>query len=119
MKIKLKKNAEKARIENEIQNKLEYMAKIGPGDEYQDCLKELETLYEIKKQMSWTYKLKEALPWLSLAVTATGTIAVPIALGKLAYRNSEEEGKLKNGDVWREAIGNQTHPQNPNITDKM
>ena len=111
MKIKFKKNLEKERINNEIQNKLAYMAKIGPGEEYQDCLEELEKLYELQEQMSWTHKLKEALPWLTLAVTATSTIAVPIALGKLAYRNSEEEGKLKNGDVWKEAISNQAKPK--------
>lgn len=119
MKLKFKKNEEKERINSEIRNKLEYMAKLGPGEEYQDCLQELETLYELKRQMSWTYKLREALPWVGMAVTAIGTIGVPITMGVLAYRNSEEQGKLKNGDVWREAIQNQARPQNPNITDNM
>lgn len=112
MKIKFKGNEQKKRIDSEIQNKLEYMSSIGPGEEYQDCLEELKKLYEIKEQMSWTHKMKEALPWAGMAITAIGTIAVPMALGTLAYRNSEEQGKLKNGDVWREAISNQAKPQN-------
>lgn len=115
MKLKFKGNEDKKKIESEIRNKLEYMAKIGPGEEYQDCLEELETLYELKKQMSFGHKVLEALPILGLIVTATGTIAVPVALGTLAYRNSEEQGKLKNGDVWREAVSNQARPQNNNL----
>lgn len=119
MNIKFKKNEEKERINNEIRNKLEYLSSIGPGEEYQDCLEELKELYELKKRMSLTYKMKEAFPWVGLAVTAIGTIGVPITMGVLAYRSSEEQGKLKQGDVWREAIQNQMHPQTPNITDNM
>lgn len=119
IKLKLKGNENKKKVENEIQSILEYMSKLGPGEEYDDCIESLEKLYELKRQMSWTYKLKEALPWVGLGVTAVSTIAVPVAMGTLAYRNSEEQGKLKNGDVWREAIQNQAKPQNPNITDKM
>lgn len=115
MKIEFKGNKEKKRIDNEIQSKLEYMAKIGPGEEYQDCLDELRALYDLKERMSWTHKVKEALPWVGLGITAVSTIGVPVAMGVLAYRNSEEQGKLKNGDVWREAIQNQARPQNPNM----
>ena len=115
MKLKFKGNEDKKKIDNEIRNKLDYMAKIGPGEEYQDCLEELETLYELKRQMSWTYKMREALPWIGITITAISTIGVPIALGTLAYRNSEEQGKLKNGDVWREAVSNQARPQNNNL----
>lgn len=114
LKINFKSIEQRKKIDNEIQNKLDYMAKIGPGEEYQDCLGELNQLYEIRRQMSWTYKMREALPWIGLGVTAVGTIGVPIALGKLAYRNSEEQGKLKEGDVWREAISNQAKPQTQN-----
>lgn len=115
MKIEFKGNKEKKRINAEIQNKLEYMATIGPGEDYQNCIDELEKLYELRRQMSWTYKAKEALPWVMAGITAVSTIGVPMAMGVLAYRNSEEQGKLKNGDVWREAIQNQARPQNPNI----
>lgn len=120
MKIRFKGNETKKRIDSEIQNTLEYMQSIGAGsEEYQDCLDQLDVLMKLKDEMSLTHRLKEALPWLSLAVGAVSTIAVPITLGTLAYRNSEEQGKLKNGDVWREAIQNQTRPQQPNITDNM
>lgn len=119
MQIKFKGNEDKKKIDQEIRNILEYMSKLGPGEEYDSCIESLKALYELRRQMSWTYKLKEALPWVGLGITAVSTIAVPVAMGTLAYRNSEEQGKLKNGDVWREAIANQAKPQNPNITDKM
>lgn len=112
MKIAFKKNEEKAKLDNEIKQKLDYMTKIGPGEEYQNCLEELKQLYDLKKRMSLTYKLKEAFPWISLGVTAVGTIGVPLFLGVLAWSKSEN-GELKEGDAWRQAVSNVMKPQNP------
>lgn len=109
-KLKLKGNENKNRIDSEIQNKLEYMAKIGPGDEYQDCITELEKLYELKDRMSIGHKLKEAFPWISLAITGTATVGVPLFLGLLAWTKNED-GELKEGDSWRLAINNVMKPK--------
>lgn len=110
-------NKSKEFLLRERQNLEDYMEKLGPGDEYDHALLQWKAINDELEKMSFGNKLKDALPWLTLLVTAVGSIGVPIALGKLAYRNSEEEGKLKNGDVWREAISNTTKPSIPNLRD--
>ena len=110
-------NKSKEFLLREKRNLEDYMLTLGPGDEYDHALLQWKAINDELEKMSIGNKLKETLPWLTLVVTAIGSIGVPIALGKLAYRNSEEEGKLKNGDVWREAISNTTKPSMPNLRD--
>ena len=113
MKIRFKGNEEKKKVESEIKNKLDYMAKIGPGDEYQNCLEELKELYELRESFTLTHKLKEAFPWVSLTITALGTIGVPLFLGTLAWSKSEN-GELKEGDSWRTAMNSVMKPKQNN-----
>lgn len=111
MKLKFKKNESKEFLKNEKKNLEAYMAKLGPGEEYDRYFDAWTRVNEELERMSWTYKLNQALPWIGLGVTAVSTIVVPVTLGTLAYRNSEEEGKLKNGDVWRIGTQNQARPR--------
>lgn len=115
MKIGFKKNPRKEFLIHEMEQLELYMKKLGAGEEYDACFKQWVAYREELEKMSWTNKLNKALPWVSVIVTAVGTIAVPVALGQLAYRKSEEQGELKNGDVWREAISNTIHPSTPKI----
>lgn len=115
--MKLPKNETKEFLLREKRSLEDQMANMDPGDEYDRALLRWKAINDELREMSFGHKMKDALPWLSLVVTAVGSIFVPVALGKLAYRNSEEEGKLKNGDVWREAISNTTKPSMPNLRD--
>lgn len=111
--MKLKHNQSKEFLLREKKNLEDYMLTLGPGDEYDHALLQWKAINDELERMSISNKLKGVLPWLTLGVSAVGSIFVPIALGKLAYRNSEEQGKLKNGDVWREAISNTQKPSVP------
>ena len=100
MKIKLKQNPRKEFLKKEIQDCEAYMRKLGPGDEYDKYMEYWTWLNGQLKEMSFWHKAGEALPWLTLGVTAVAGIAVPIYGMNKAYQEEEVEGKLKNGTVF-------------------
>lgn len=110
MKLKLKTNKEKEKLNYEIEQLQDYMRSLGPGDEYQTCLEELGTLMRIRDDMSFWHKLRDALPWLTLVATGFTTIATVytglhhdktrMQIAELAWQKEEKESELKNGTVF-------------------
>ena len=100
MKIKFKQNEHKEFLKNELKNTEAYLAKLGPGEEYDEYFAHWQQLNEELRKMSFGNKVKEALPWLTLGVTAVAGIFVPIYGMNKAYQKEEVEGELSNGKVW-------------------
>ena len=108
MKIRLKENPRKEFLKREISELESEMANLSSRKEYDICLEEWKQLNEQLKEMSLLNKVGKALPWLTLAVTAVGTIVVPIYGMNKAYKE-EKEGNLKNGDDWNLATKSMKH----------
>lgn len=111
MKIKFKVNETKQFLLNEKKAAEENMAKLGPGEEWNEWYSVWERCNNELKEMSLGYKITKALPVVGLCVTAVGTIGVPLYLGTLAWKKSED-GELKEGDSWRIGVGNIPKPKN-------
>ena len=110
MKIKLKENPTKQFLLNEKKNAEENMRLLGPGEEYDNWFKIWSNCNEELEKMSLGYKITKALPWVSLAVGAIGTIGVPLYLGTMAWKKSED-GELKEGDTWRLGVSSIQKPK--------
>lgn len=93
-----------------------YMATLGADTkEYKRFYKQWVAWGKELEKLSFWYKLQKALPVINTGIFAIGSIGVPLTLGVLAWRSSEEQGKLKDGDVWRAAVSNTVHPSLPDI----
>jgi len=98
--MSLFKNDTKKFLENEKRNMEEYMAKLGPGEEYDKYFESWKKVNEELEKMSLGYKISKAFPWIALGVTAAGTIFVPLYGMNKAYKEEEEENHIKNGTVF-------------------
>lgn len=99
-KISFGKNKDKEFIIHEKEQLEQYMSTLGPGDEYDTCFEQWKQLNKALEDMSIWHKIGKSLPWLTLVVTAIGTIVVPVYGMNKAYKEEEVENNLKNGTVF-------------------